>query len=81
LTLFLFFFTTLTDPIIGSVRVVKKNRNSVNIRYRHQHDGKQEKRCVRVRNNEDGFGDYICVETSNKIYMRQNEAGDGLEDE
>ena len=70
-----------TDPIIGSVRIVKKNRNSVNVRYRHQHDGQQEKRCVRVRNNEDGFGDYICVETSNKIYLRQNEAGDGLDDE
>ena len=70
-----------TDPIIGSVRVVKKNRNSVNIRYRHQHDGHQEKRCVRVRNNEDGFGDYICVETSNKIYMKQREGGGGLENE
>ena len=70
-----------TDPIIGAVRIVKKNRNSVNIRYRHQHDGQTEKRCVRVRNTKDGFGDYICVGKGNRIYMRQREGGGGLEDE
>tara|TARA_R110000787_G_scaffold230198_1_gene337678 strand:+ start:874 stop:1770 length:897 start_codon:yes stop_codon:yes gene_type:complete len=70
-----------TDPIIGAVRIVKKNRNSVNIRYRHQHDGQTEKRCVRVRNSKDGFGDYICVGKGNRIYMRQREGGGGLEDE
>ena len=70
-----------TDPIIGAVRIVKKNRNSVNIRYRHQHDGQTEKRCVRVRNTKDGFGDYIPVGKGNRIYMRQREGGGGLEDE
>ncbi len=70
-----------TDPIIGAVRIVKKNRNSVNIRYRHQHDGQTEKRCVRVRNSKDGFGDYICVGKGNRIYMRQREGGGGLEAE
>ena len=68
-----------TDPIIGAVRIVKKNRNSVNIRYRHQHDGQTEKRCVRVRNTKDGFGDYIPVGKGNRIYMRQREGGGGLE--
>ena len=72
---------TSTDPIIGAVRIVKKNLHSVNIRYRHQHDGKTEKRCVRVRNTKDGFGDYIPVGKGNRIYMRQREGGGGLEDE
>ena len=70
-----------TDPIIGAVKIVKKNLHSVNIRYRHQHDGQTEKRCVRVRNSKDGFGDYICVGKGNRIYMRQREGGGGLEDE
>ena len=70
-----------TDPIIGAVRIVKKNLHSVNIRYRHQHDGKTEKRCVRARNNKDGFGDYIPVGKGNRIYMRQREGGGGLEAE
>ena len=70
-----------TDPIIGAVRIVKKNRNSVNIRYRHQHDGQTEKRCVRVRNTKDGFGDYIPIGKGNRIYMRQREGGGGLEAE
>lgn len=68
-----------TDPIIGAVRIVKKNLHSVNIRYRHQHDGQTEKRCVRVRNTKDGFGDYIPVGKGNRIYMRQREGGGGLE--
>ena len=72
---------TSTDPIIGAVRIVKKNLHSVNIRYRHQHDGQTEKRCVRVRNTKDGFGDYIPVGKGNRIYMRQREGGGGLEDE
>lgn len=70
-----------TDPIIGAVKIVKKNLHSVNIQYRHQHDGKTEKRCVRVRNTKDGFGDYIPVGKGNRIYMRQREGGGGLEDE
>ena len=70
-----------TDPIIGAVRIVKKNLHSVNIQYRHQHDGKTEKRCVRVRNTKDGFGDYIPVGKGNRIYMRQREGGGGLEAE
>lgn len=70
-----------TDPIIGAVKIVKKNLHSVNIQYRHQHDGKTEKRCVRARNNKDGFGDYIPVGKGNRIYMRQREGGGGLEDE
>ena len=70
-----------TDPIIGAVRIVKKNLHSVNIRYRHQHDGQTEKRCVRVRNTKDGFGDYIPVGKGNRIYMRQREGGGGLEAE
>lgn len=70
-----------TDPIIGAVKIVKKNLHSVNIRYRHQHDGQTEKRCVRVRNTKDGFGDYIPVGKGNRIYMRQREGGGGLEDE
>ena len=70
-----------TDPIIGPVRIVKKNNNSVNIRYRHQHDGQTEKRCVRVRNTKDGFGDYIPIGKGNRIYMRQREGGGGLEAE
>ena len=70
-----------TDPIIGAVKIVKKNLHSVNIQYRHQHDGKTEKRCVRARNNKDGFGDYIPVGKGNRIYMRQREGGGGLEAE
>ena len=70
-----------TDPIIGAVRIVKKNLHSVNIRYRHQHDGQTEKRCVRVRNTKDGFGDYIPIGKGNRIYMRQREGGGGLEAE
>ena len=70
-----------TDPIIGAVRIVKKNLHSVNIRFRHQHDGQTEKRCVRVRNTKDGFGDYIPIGKGNRIYMRQREGGGGLEAE
>ena len=70
-----------TDPIIGAVRIVKKNLHSVNIQYRHQHDGQTEKRCVRVRNTKDGFGDYIPIGKGNRIYMRQREGGGGLEAE
>ena len=70
-----------TDPIIGAVKIVKKNLHSVNIQYRHQHDGKTEKRCVRVRNTKDGFGDYIPIGKGNRIYMRQREGGGGLEAE
>ena len=70
-----------TDPIIGPVRIVKKNNNSVNIRLKYQREGIVLRRCVRVRNSNDGFGDYICVGKTNRIYMRQNDRGDGLDDE
>ena len=70
-----------TDPIIGPVRIVKKNKNSVNIRLRYEREGIVVRRAVKVRNSGDGFGDYICVGKTNRIYMRQNDRGDGLEAE
>ena len=70
-----------TDPIIGPVRIVKKNNNSVNIRLKYQREGIVVRRCVRVRNSGDGFGDYICVGKTNRIYMRQNDMGNGLDPE
>ena len=70
-----------TDPIIGPVRIVKKNNNSVNIRLKYQREGIVLRRCVRVRNSGDGFGDYICVGKTNRIYMRQNDMGNGLDPE
>ena len=70
-----------TDPIIGPVRIVKKNKNSVNIRLRYEREGVVVRRAVKIRDSGDGFGDYICVGKTNRIYMRQNDRGDGLEAE
>ena len=72
---------SVTDPIIGPVRIIKKNKNSVDIVYRQQHAGKQMRRGVTIKDNDEEFGPYISVAFTNRIYMRQNEAGDGLDDE
>lgn len=69
---------SVTDPIIGRVRIVKKLKTSVTIRYKTKRDGWLERSAMLTRNEGDGRGNFISVTYTNRIYLNQNDAGDGF---
>ena len=69
---------TVTDPIIGPIRIMKKLKTSLTIRYKTQQGGWQERANMLTRNEGDGLGNFISVIYTNRIYLNQNDAGDGM---
>ena len=63
---------------MGRVRILKKLKTSVTIRYKTQQGGWQERANMLTRNEGDGLGNFISVIYTNRIYLNQNDAGDGL---
>ena len=69
---------TTPDAIVGPVKILKKLKTSVTIRYKTTRDGWIERPNMLTRNENDGRGNFISVAYTNRIYLNQNDAGDGF---